>query len=293
MELKKATRKQVKLRLNLSSPSGAGKTMSALLMAKGLVGDWSKIALIDTENGSASLYSHLGDFLTLDLSPPFTPERYVQAMDICLAAGIECIIIDSSSHEWKCLLDENDKLAAARYKGNSWSAWNETTPRHDLFVNKVLQCNAHVITCTRSKMETVMGDDKKVKKVGMADIQREGWEYELTVSLSIDRDTHRAIPSKDRTGLFEGKQPFIITEATGAEIKAWCENGIDPGAEIKAAIKAVEDLLESTDQFTSEEKDTAVKGIEKKSIDGLKKLYDNISAEIAKREKEINEKSAA
>lgn len=242
MLLQKATRKKSKLRLNLSAPSGAGKTYSALLLAKGLVGNWDKIAVIDTENGSASLYEHLGPFNTIDLAPPFTPERYIQAIDACIAGGMECIIIDSSSHEWSgsggCI-EINEQLAQAKYRGNTWSAWNETTPRHDSFVNKVLQCPLHVITCTRSKMETIMGEDKKVKKVGMKDVQREGWEYELTVSLSIDRDTHKAIASKDRTELFEGLDPFIITENTGITIKEWCERGIDVNAipnEINEAI---------------------------------------------------------
>lgn len=225
MELKKAARKQVKLRLNISAPSGAGKTMSALLMAKGLVGDWSKIAVIDTENGSSSLYSHLGDFNVIDMTAPFTPEKYTQALNACVNGGMECIIIDSSSHEWNCLLEENELLAQSMFRGNTWSAWSKTTPRHDKFVNSVLHCPAHVITCTRSKMETVMGEGKKVHKVGMKDVQREGWEYELTVSLNIDRDTHLAAPSKDRTNLFEGKQPFLITEETGKLIKKWCNTG--------------------------------------------------------------------
>jgi len=242
LQLRKATRKKSFLRLNLSAPSGAGKTMSALRMAKGLVGNWDKIAVIDTENGSASLYSHLGDFNTIDLQPPFSPERYIEAVNACISAGMECIIIDSSSHEWNgaggCI-EINERLAAAKYKGNTWSAWNETTPRHDAFVQTVLQCRAHVITCTRSKMETVMGEGKKVHKVGMKDIQREGWEYELTVSLNIDRDTHLAIASKDRTNLFEGKEPFLITEATGEQIKQWCETGTDQNAELYAAISEV------------------------------------------------------
>lgn len=231
LQLKKATRKKVKLRLNLSAPSGAGKTYGALLLAKGLVGSWDKIAVIDTENGSASLYEHLGDFNVIDLAPPFSPERYMDAIDACVSGGMEAIIIDSSSHEWSgpggCL-EINEKLAQARYRGNTWSAWNETTPRHDAFVQKVLHCDSHIITCTRSKMETIMGEDKKIKKVGMKDIQRDGWEYELTVSLSIDRDTHMTIASKDRTELFEGKEPFKITEQTGVMIKDWCDKGIVP-----------------------------------------------------------------
>jgi hypothetical protein len=239
MKLQKAARKKSYLKLNLSAPSGAGKTMGALLMAKGLVGDWDRIAVIDTENGSASLYSHLGEFNTIDLEPPFSPERYIQAIDTCLSSGMECIIIDSSTHEWSgpggCI-DINEKLAQAKYKNNTWSAWNETTPRHDAFIQKVLQSRCHIITCTRSKMETVMGEDKKVKKVGLKDIQRDGWEYELTVSLNIDRDTHMAMASKDRTGLFEGKDPFVINENTGLMIKEWCESGLDTKNEINDAI---------------------------------------------------------
>lgn len=253
MILQKATRKKSFMRLNLSAPSGAGKTYSALLMAKGLVGEWSRIAVIDTENGSASLYSHLGEFNTLDLTPPFSPERYIEAIDACALAGIDCIILDSSSHEWHgpggCI-ELNERLAQSKYKGNTWSAWNETTPRHDAFVQKVLQARCHVITCTRSKMETVMGDDKKVKKVGMKDIQREGWEYELTISLNLDRDTHTAIASKDRTNLFEGKDPFVITEQTGEMIKDWCESGLDTSVEIKEAIKNL-DNCKAVDELTT------------------------------------------
>lgn len=237
MQLRKATRKQVKLRLNLSAPSGAGKTMSALRMAYGLCQDWTKIAVIDTENGSASLYSHLGEFNTIDLLPPYTPERYIEAINTCVDAGIEVIVIDSSTHEWNCLIEENESLAQSKFRGNTWSAWSQTTPRHDRFINTVLHCNAHVITCTRSKMETVMGEDKRVKKVGMKDVQREGWEYELTVSLNIDRDTHLAFPSKDRTNLFEGQPPFLITEETGKLIADWCNNG---ESEIKVAINEME-----------------------------------------------------
>lgn len=237
MELKKAERKKVKLRLNISAPSGAGKTMSALRMAKGIAGNWEKIAVIDTENGSASLYSHLGDFNIIDLTPPFTPEKYIQALNTCVNAGMEVVIIDSTTHEWACLIEENELLAQSKYRGNTWSAWSQTTPRHDKFVSSILQSPVHVITCTRSKMETIMGDDKKVKKVGMKDVQREGWEYELTVSLNIDRDTHLAIPSKDRTNLFEGQNPFLITEATGEAIANWCNSGV---SELEVAINEME-----------------------------------------------------
>lgn len=250
MILQKATRKKSKLRLNISGPSGSGKTYSALKMAKGLIGDWPKIAVIDTENGSASLYEHLGEFNVIDLQPPFSPERYIEAIDACLNAGMECIIIDSSSHEWSgpggCI-EINEKLAQTKFKWNSWSAWSATTPRHDAFVNKVLHVPVHVITCTRSKMETVMTDDKKIKKLGMKDEQRSGWEYELTISLNLDRDTHTAIASKDRTELFEGKDPFIINEGTGKLIRSWCDKGIEPKPEPNPVAEAIAEMFLQAD----------------------------------------------
>lgn len=271
LQLKKAERKQVKLRLNLSAPSGAGKTMSALRMAKGLVGDWSRIAVLDTENGSASLYSHLGAFNTIELTPPFTPESYIEALNICAKAGMECVIVDSSSHEWACLLEQNQTLADASFRGNTWAAWSKTTPRHDKFLSAILHAPFHVITCTRSKTETIQ-EGRKVKKIGMKDEQRSGWEYELTVSLEIDRDTHMATPSKDRTNLFEGKQPFIITEDTGAEILDWCNTG----AKQKTPEKKLEEATTLTElanvyiAFTSIEKEQT-----KDLKDKLKKQFED------------------
>jgi hypothetical protein len=235
--IRKAERKKIKLKMKLAAPSGGGKTTGALKLAKGLVGAWSKIVLIDSENGSGELYSHLGDYSVLPITPPFTPEKYIQAIDVCEKAGFECVIIDSASHEWDGLggcLEINEKTAQTKYRGNTWSAWSETTPRHQKFLEKILQSPIHIIATFRSKTETVMGDDKKVKKLGMKDVGREGTDYEFTLSLDIDRDSHLAIVSKDRTNLFEGKDAFMIDEQTGIQIKKWCESGIDaPNIEAK------------------------------------------------------------
>lgn len=276
--LKKATRKQVKLRLNLSGPSGSGKTFSALKMAYGLVNDWEKIAVIDTENGSASLYSHLGEFSVIDLQPPFAPERYIEALELCEASGIECAIIDSSSHEWTTLLEQNETLAHTGFRGNTWAAWSKTTPRHDKFVNSVLHSNMHIITCTRSKTETIQ-EGGKVKKVGMKDLQRDGWEYELTVSLNIDRDTHLATPSKDRTNLFEGKQPFLISERTGQLIKDWCESGVSElqiginEMEIVADMESLKTIWSKYKSLQLNKEFVAMKDKRKLEIGGLLKIF--------------------
>lgn len=129
MKLQKATRKRAKIKMSLQGPSGTGKTFSSLQIAYGLCGDWSKIAVVDTENGSANLYSHLGQYNILVLSDTFSPECYNQAINTCEKAGIEVIILDSITHEWEHLLDYHASLP-----GNSFTNWSKVTPRHNAFV---------------------------------------------------------------------------------------------------------------------------------------------------------------
>lgn len=207
----------------LQGPSGSGKTMSSLLLAKGLAGgDLSKVAIIDTENGSADLYAHLGDYNVLSLAPPFTPENYIRAIDICTESGMEVIIIDSISHEWDELLDFHSKLA-----GNSFTNWAKVTPRQKAFVDKLLQCKSHIIATMRTKQDYVLNqkDGKFIpEKVGLKSVQRDGMDYEFTLVLDVDIK-HFATASKDRTGLFMGKPEFIISEKTGKEILDWCLSG--------------------------------------------------------------------
>lgn len=227
-QLKKATRQKVKLRLGLSAISGGGKTYSALLLARGLVTSWDKIAVIDTENNSASLYSHLGDFNTIELTAPYTPERYIDAIKVCENAGMECIVIDSITHEWDGkggMLEIHSSMT-----GNSFTNWSSLTPRHQKFIDSITQSKCHVVTTVRRKQEYEMSKDNngktKVEKAGLKEITREGFEYELTVNFNLD-EKHNCTASKDRTGLFMGKPMFTITEETGKLIKDWCEQGID------------------------------------------------------------------
>lgn len=249
MEFSKAVRKRAKLRLALTGPSGSGKTYGALMVAKGLGG---RIAVIDSEHGSASLYSHLCDFDTLELGPPYSPERYIEAIKAAERAGYEVIVIDSTTHEWSgsggCL-EINEQTARAKYKGNTWSAWNDTTPRHRAFIDAMLQSSAHVIATGRSKTETAQteeGGRKKVVKLGMKTEQRDGFEYEFTAVIDLVHDGHYATASKDRTGLFAG-DPKPLTEDTGAELRAWLDGGVEPAkltpqqvADWKAAIDGAE-----------------------------------------------------
>lgn len=226
MQLKQSQRQQVKLRLGLSGASGFGKTKSALLLAYGMTQDWCKIAVIDTENSSASLYSDLGNYNVLDLQAPYSPERYIQAIELCEKSGVEVIIIDSVSHEWNgtggCL-DIHEKL------GGRFQDWANVTPRHQAFINKILQSSCHIITTTRRKIDYSLdvGSNGKtqVVKHGTKEITRDGFEYELTINFELINENHLAKASKDRTGLFMNKPEFIITSDTGNMILEWCNSG--------------------------------------------------------------------
>ena len=282
---KKAERKQARLRLALAGPSGSGKTYSALQMAKGL---GSKIAVIDTEHGSASLYADVADFDTMELHPPYSPERFIEAIQGAELAGYEVLIIDSYSHEWTgaggCL-EINDEIAKAKYKGNTWSAWNETTPRHRRLIDKMLTSPLHIICTMRSKTETVQGEGKKVVKLGLKSEQREGTDYEFTVVLDVSHDGHMAVASKDRTKLFTN--PELITEETGRRLLDWLNCGASARERAEAAIV---DLIANIDQADTLENLKSAFGVAWRELSGEPDLQEKAKARYELRKTDLTEK---
>ena len=224
-----ATKKRAKLRLALSGPSGSGKTWSALRLASGLGG---KIAVIDTERGSASLYSDAFRFDVCEIEPPYTPERYIEAIHTAEAAGYDVLVIDSLSHAWAGeggILESVD--ARQSQGGNKFVAWGPATKSQNALINAILGSRCHLIATLRAKQEYAMEQDARgkqvIKKLGMAPVQRDGVEYEFGVVLDLTMD-HRAgvvTAGKDRTRLFAGKEPAELTEEHGHALSAWLNSG--------------------------------------------------------------------
>ena len=245
MLLQNAERKRVKLRLNIASPSGFGKTYGALLIAYGITGNWQKIGVIDTENDSASLYSDLGNYKTIRFDPPFTTERYIEAIKLCEDAGMEVIIIDSITHVWKGaggLLEYQNSL------GGRYQDWAKATPLYQKWLNAILQSKCHVITTNRKKQGYNMiteGNKTKVEKVGMEDEIRDGYEYEMTLAIQILNDKHLTKASKDRTGLFVDKPEFVITTSTGKTILDWCNAGLKTQEQNQVSSIQIEQRIEA------------------------------------------------
>jgi hypothetical protein len=218
---KKAERTQAKIKIALTGPTGAGKTYAALLIAKGMGG---KIALIDTENGSASLYADKFDFDTVNLMPPFTYEKYVQAIEFAEKEHYDVIIIDSFSHAWsgeggtldqKAILDMNPR-------SNQFANWKKPKENFTKLKNAMLHSTSHMICTLRSKMSYSQADldgKKQIIKQGLDPISEPGVEYEFSIVFDLLYN-HYAQVSKDRTSLFDGKL-FLPTEETGKILMDW------------------------------------------------------------------------
>lgn len=250
---KKAARTKARLRMALIGPSGSGKTYSALELATGLGG---RIALIDTERGSGELYADKFDYDTLQLEPPFTPKKYIDAIQAAVDDGYNSVIIDSLSHAWAGeggILDIHDNKTRGSSSSNGFAAWRDVTPQHERIVNAILGAKIHVIGTIRTKTAyEVVEDDrgkKAPKRIGLAPIQRQGLEYEFTCVLDLSVDSHMASASKDRTSLFDG-QNFVITRETGQQLAAWLDSGADPVdrpdtyADLRKAIKKATNMDE-------------------------------------------------
>ncbi|MFA5453082.1 MAG: AAA family ATPase [Candidatus Methanomethylophilaceae archaeon] len=240
---RKAERKKAKARIALCAPSGGGKTHSALLIAKGLGGS---IAVIDTENGSAQMEAGkkgIPEFDVLTLEAPFEVSKYIEAIHAAEEAGYDVIIIDSLSHAWAGsggLLERQGKIS--KVTKNSYTAWGEVTPIHNLLIETMLQCKSHLIVTMRSKVEIVLEENDRGKMVpvkkGMAPIQREGMDYEFTICFDLEIGSHLATAPKDRTSLF-GMNPFVPSAKTGKELMEWLNGGASehPGEDQTATFK--------------------------------------------------------
>jgi len=233
-QIRKAERTQVSPKIAISGPSGSGKTLTALMVAYGITKDWSKILVIDTENNSAELYANatiknitknIGQFDVIPFGPPFSPQRYVEAINVAEQAKYQVVIIDSLSHSWNGsggALDMVNNSSSI----NSYAAWKIVTPVFQRMIDKILQSNCTVICTMRAKQEYVMETNEKgkqaPKKVGMAPIIRDGIEYEFTTVIDMNLD-HYGFASKDRTGMFNGQ--LVMDDSIGQAFEAWRING--------------------------------------------------------------------
>ena len=238
MAFVKAKKEKIWTKVLLGGSSGSGKTYSALRLATGLAKKCgSGIAAIDTEAGRIRYYANEFDFSDMQLTEPFTPEKYIEAINEAVSSGFKVLIIDSISHEWNYCVDIHDKMP-----GNSWTNWSKVTPRHDAFMEKILQAPIHIIATVRGKDEYVLEEKngkQTPKKVGLGFKQRDGVEYNYTATFNIAQDTHIAEATKDNTHIFVCFYE-VLTEKDGEALYDWANTGEDFAFNIS---KAQQDII--------------------------------------------------
>lgn len=236
---KKATKAAAKLRLGLIGPAGSGKTMTALRIARGLGG---RVAVIDTERGSASLYvGERGlEFDVLELET-YEVEKFTQAIRDAAAAGYSVLVIDSLSHAWAGkggILEFVDNAGKRNQGGGNFGAWRDATPRHNALVDAILGAPLHVICTLRSKVEYVVenvGGRNQVRKVGLQPVQRDGLEYEFTVVGDVTQD-HDLVVTKTRAAFLKDAVVREAGEELGQQLAAWLASGDPPPVPVKPAV---------------------------------------------------------
>lgn len=227
----KATKKKAKLRAAIYGPSGAGKTYTALRLARG----FNMVpALIDTEDplngGSASKYADRFDFDCMTLPNP-NIVNMTDAINTAAREGYTFLIIDSLTHVWQELLGEVDKIAQSKYKGNTFSAWSEGTPKQREFVKAIISFPGHVVATMRSKTEWVTEKDEKSGRtrpvrIGLAPDQGKSIEYEFDILINLNVDNYATI-EKDRTGKFQNEIIHKPDEAFAQKLLDWLSEGVD------------------------------------------------------------------
>jgi hypothetical protein len=236
MKFQKATKKQAKARIAIAGPSGSGKTYTALAIGCSL-GD-GRVALLDTEHGSASKYADIFDFDALDMGAPFHPDRFVEAIKAAADGGYGVLVLDSLSHAWNGaggLLEIVDEIGKRMRSTNTFAAWKDATPIQNRLVEAMLSAPIHIIATMRSKQEYVLEQVERngrtisqPKKVGMAPIQRDSFEYEFDIFGEMTTENELII-SKTRCPSLAGRVFAKPGAALASEIAAWLSDGAEVG----------------------------------------------------------------
>ena len=266
LEFKKATKKSAKLRAGVYGTSGSGKTYTSLLIAKGMGG---KVAFIDTEHGSASKYSDLFEFDVCELDS-FDPRELIKGLEN-IPNVYDTVVIDSMSAFWQGdqgILQQVENAGKRSQGGNSFRAWAEVSPTLNRINDLVMGAPYHVITTLRAKTEYVVEQNAKGKaaprKVGLAPVYKEGWEYNLDFVARMDND-NALIVEKTRIPDFAGEVISKPDEKVGQRLAAW----LGSGAKVPTPIEELEVLIA---EVTTPEKFIEVANRRGHLEDGIKDL---------------------
>ncbi|MEV0446091.1 AAA family ATPase [Streptomyces spectabilis] len=229
-----ATREQARARIGLQGPAGSGKTKTALRLAEGLA-QGGQIGVADTERGSALKYAvvpgkpelggHVFGHLPMDRHDPRDLIQVVRAAE---EAGLAVLVVDSWSHFWNGrggLLEIVEQAGSERGAGGTFGGWRTGNPIEQEMLDALLNFRGHLIVTMRTKGDYVI-EGKKVTKVGVKAVQREGAEYELDVVMDMVEGT--ATVTKTRYEPLNGQVIHHPGEDVAELILEQLGQGVDP-----------------------------------------------------------------
>jgi hypothetical protein len=230
--IQKAVREKIYTKVALMSPSGGGKTYGSLRLATGMAtelkkitGKDAKILMGNTERDRGRYYANEFEYDIVDIEPPHNPEKYVDLINFAISEGYDILIIDSSSHEWE---GKGGCLELHQQAGGTYQSWGKVTPRHEKFIDAIAGSKIHIIATMRSKDQYEVGRDDKgktnVQKLGVGAKQREGFEFEFSLTFLIDQKTNMAESQKDNTHIFENEVSVLLTEEHGKKLIKWANS---------------------------------------------------------------------
>lgn len=247
-EVKSAEREKLKFSAMFTGATGSGKTVGALLTAKGLIAEaypdldtesdefWKKIGVVDTEHNRSKIYVNttigedfIGRFQHLEFSPPYDVDSYVEAVNVMKEHGCEVIIVDSLTHAWDDvggILDYHQEL------GGQFSTWQKIKPIMKKLYNAfTADTDIHIIATVRSKITyeatTSETGKMKVSKIGLKPVMRDDFEYEVLTAIHFDEE-HKTSVIKDNTHIFD--EGVLIDSKYGRELHNFLDQGVDIAA---------------------------------------------------------------
>ena len=282
MQFTKATRQQRTLNACLFGPSGSGKTYTGLQLLRQLIGDKGRIACIDTERGSASLYPQF-DFDTVSLTD-YSVDGYYDALKS--AEGYDALLIDSGTHAWNGtggILERVDEIKRVKGYANPMMAWNDVQPEENKLWDAILDWPGHMVMTMRAKQTYEINRDERgkvsIEKLGMGAVQRESKEYEFDVVGRMDMD-NVIIIEKSRCEEISGKTFAPGSDLAGI-LRDWLGTGAPSRTSLMAAVKAKREALgmciDTAQQITIDKCGAEIQSLPDDQLASMPKLMQEFS----------------
>lgn len=230
MKIEKAIRKSLPAQICLYGESSSGKTLTALKLAHGLINKGERVCVIDTENHRASHYDVDFDFDVINLEAPFSPKKFIEAINVIQNKNYKAIIIDSISHEWDGIGGVIYEAENSEDKNKGLLAWSKPKKAHKKLMDCILSSKAHIICCAKAKDKLKQVKDSKGKSdiipKGFLPIQEATFMYDMLLNIKMVKNGEfKIMKCPKNLDLKINEKTKYLDESHGKIIAEWIKQG--------------------------------------------------------------------